>query len=80
LTPKERWEALVTRSSGRKRTVYVLTGSFGENDLIEHSTFGLGVVTQLLPDRKMQVTFEEGEKMLVNKMFQSGTSKGEKGS
>jgi hypothetical protein len=81
MTPKERWEALVSKSSGRKRTAYVLTGSFGENDLIDHSTFGLGVVTQVLPDRKMHVIFEEGEKMLVNERIPPvAVLKGEKSS
>ena len=51
--------------ANNKKIPYSLSGRFKVNDLINHSTFGLGVVTNLITDEKIQVIFKDGEKLLV---------------
>ncbi len=56
---------MIEIASSQKKIPYAFSGNFKENDLIDHFTFGLGVVTQLLPGDKIQVVFKDGEKILV---------------
>lgn len=65
LSPEETWTKLVSLVASKKKIPYSFSGDFKENDLIDHSTFGLGVVTHRLPGDKIQVTFKDGEKILV---------------
>jgi hypothetical protein len=64
---EETWGKLVNQAEARKKIPYALSGSFKENDLIDHAIFGLGVVTHLLDNNKIQVSFKEGEKLLISK-------------
>ncbi len=65
-TPEEVWEKMVDLlEAKRKKVPYTFAGHFKENDLIDHNTFGIGVVTLLLPGDKIQVTFKDGEKILI---------------
>jgi hypothetical protein len=64
---EETWGKLVNQAEARKKIPYTLSGSFKENDLIDHTIFGLGVVTHLLDNNKIQVSFKEGEKLLISK-------------
>ncbi|MGH7273572.1 MAG: hypothetical protein ACREIQ_03820 [Nitrospiria bacterium] len=65
VTPEEVWGKMVDLVSTQKKIPYTFSGNFKENDLIDHTTFGLGVVTNLLSGDKIQVIFKEGEKILV---------------
>lgn len=65
LSPEEAWGKIIELAASHKRIPYTFSGNFKENDLIDHTTFGLGVVTHLLPGDKIQVIFKEGEKILV---------------
>ncbi len=65
-SPEAVWEKMVTLAASRKRIPYTLSGVFKENDLIDHNTFGLGVVTHLLSGKKIQVVFKDGQKILVS--------------
>jgi len=65
LTPEEIWNQFIQSAASKKKISYTLSGTFKQNDLIDHSHFGLGVVTQLLSEDKIQVVFREGEKMLI---------------
>jgi hypothetical protein len=64
-SPEEIWGKMMELVSSQKKIPYTFSGNFKENDLIDHFTFGLGVVTQLLPGDKIQVVFKDGEKILV---------------
>lgn len=64
---EQAWEQLIQSSSSKKKQPYTFAGSFKQNDLIDHAQFGLGVVTQRLSWDKIQVTFKEGEKILLSK-------------
>lgn len=65
VTPEEVWGKMVDLVSLQKKIPYTFSGNFKENDLIDHTTFGVGVVTNLLSGDKIQVIFKEGEKILV---------------
>ncbi len=65
LSPEKAWEKLMDDADSKKKIPYTFSGDFRINDIIDHATFGLGVVTHLLSDDKIQVTFKEGEKILV---------------
>ncbi len=64
-SPEEIWGKMIELASSQKKIPYTFSGNFKENDLIDHSTFGLGVVIQLLPGDKIQVVFKDGEKILI---------------
>ena len=59
------FERLLAVTSGRKSRPYSLSGAFKPNDVIEHPTFGLGVVTHLLDGNKIQVAFKSADKLLA---------------
>lgn len=59
------YERLLAVTSGRKSRPYSVSGVFRAHDVIEHPTFGLGVVTHLLAGDKIQVVFKNGDKLLV---------------
>lgn len=64
LSPEENWNRCVQNASSKK-SAYTLSGYYKLNDLIDHSHFGLGVVTLMLTNDKIQATFKEGEKVLI---------------
>ncbi len=64
LTPEEAWNRCILNASSKK-SAYTLSGYYKLNELIEHRHFGLGVVTLLLSNDKIQATFKEGEKVLI---------------
>lgn len=46
--------------------VYAIRDRYAEGEVIDHPTFGLGVVTALRPDGKLEATFRGGPKTLVH--------------
>lgn len=44
---------------------YKLSKKFNEEDVIKHKSFGIGLVTRLISEKKMEVLFEESTKLLV---------------
>jgi late competence protein required for DNA uptake (superfamily II DNA/RNA helicase) len=65
ISAEDLWEKKMTLVSAQQKIPYTFSGNFMVNDLIDHSTFGLGVVTHLLSEDKIQVIFKDGEKILV---------------
>lgn len=63
---EERWEQLLKPVSSKAKIPYSLAGRYKGNDLIEHPTFGVGVVVEILSKEKFVVVFKEGEKMLAS--------------
>lgn len=45
---------------------YRASQAFNQGDIIDHHSFGIGVVTRLLSDAKVQVAFVQSEKILVH--------------
>jgi len=40
--------------------------TFGAGDVVDHPTFGLGLVVRVLSDDKLEVTFRDGSRVLVH--------------
>lgn len=59
------WSEAVSNTKSPARS-YKMSGDFAQGDLIEHSTFGKGVVQELLTATKIKVLFETSEKILVH--------------
>ena len=62
----EVWKELKEKYSDLDPEVYSVRGSFREQTLIDHPSFGIGVVTIAMPS-KIEVCFEEGIKTLMHK-------------
>jgi hypothetical protein len=65
VSPEEVWGRMINHVTSREKIPYTFSGDFKVNDLIDHATFGLGVVTHLLAGDKIQVVFKDGEKILI---------------
>jgi len=61
----QEWEAKVGAKDARKAVTYGLDGVFRTGDLLDHRTFGLGLVRKMIPPNKIEVHFREGIKRLV---------------
>ncbi len=59
----EEWQELSRGHSGPHR-VYEMDGAFKQGDLLQHHSFGVGVVTSLVKPNKMEVLFQDGRKVL----------------
>ncbi len=44
-----------------------MTSSFISDDLVNHSVFGLGIVSACIPPNKIELTFIKGPKILICK-------------
>ncbi|HNW58418.1 MAG TPA: hypothetical protein PKI62_01925 [bacterium] len=69
LTPEARetrkWNKLLTAADPEKAVAYSMSQGYAENDVIQHSKFGLGVVVKILDPSKISVVFEGGIKNMV---------------
>jgi len=61
---EELWNEAISKA-GETAKPYAMQADFEEGDLIEHSSFGRGVVQELVGHNKMKVIFEVAEKLLV---------------
>ena len=62
------WETLNEDVDTKIRKPYSITEKFEENMVVEHPTFGVGFVNQILSETKIEVFFEDGLKRLVHNM------------
>ena len=60
------WNELKEKFSDLPPEIYSISGSFRADTIIDHPTFGLGVVTESHPN-KIEVCFEEGLKTLMHR-------------
>jgi len=60
---RQQWETLLAGHDPATATPYRMDASFKVNTLVRHPSFGLGLVQQV-GDRKMEVVFAEGTKVL----------------
>lgn len=61
---KKTYEKLVQKFKGKKRLPYSMSGSFKNDDVIDHKTFGMGIVISASHD-KMEVVFSDEPRILV---------------
>ena len=62
---RQTWEEVMQEASSKPHKRYSMSGSFGEGDWIEHTTFGLGCVQSFTPPNKITVRFADSTRMLV---------------
>lgn len=65
-THEDEWTALKEKFSDLPPEVYSIRGSYRAETLIDHPTFGIGVVTDS-QSRKIEVCFQEGVKTLMHR-------------
>ena len=58
------FEKLAEKFKGKKPLPYSMSGSFKNEDVIDHKSFGMGIVTSASHD-KMEVVFSDGPRTLV---------------
>jgi len=60
----ETFERLAQKFKEKKPLPYSMSGSFKNDDVIDHRTFGMGIVISASHD-KMEVAFSDGPRILV---------------
>jgi hypothetical protein len=63
---KSQFEDAMEGRDASKPIAYRLNRKFNAEDVIQHKAFGLGLVTRVISDKKMEVVFEESTKLLVH--------------
>lgn len=58
-------QLLSGRDLSRSRR-YTIKETFSVDDVVDHKKFGIGLVTKMLGDQKIEVTFREGAKILIH--------------
>lgn len=68
-TPKpkteEDWRVRLMEASREGVPEYNMSDSYKEGDLIWHPVFGLGVVSNVITSRKMEVVYENSKKLMA---------------
>jgi len=62
--PARNFEKLSEKFKGKKQLLYTMEGSFKADDVIDHPTFGMGIVVAAT-SKKMEVIFQEKPRILV---------------
>jgi hypothetical protein len=65
LASEEDVRAKLAEADPARALTYTLTGTYAEGNLILHEQFGLGIVTNVLSPKKLEVIFKDGHKILV---------------
>lgn len=60
-----KWEKVMEKHQGLPSRPYSMAGTFEIEDKLDHSTFGMGVVTKIIKPNKMEVLFRQGCKTLI---------------
>lgn len=58
------FERLAEKCKGREPVPYNMSGSYKKEEVIDHKTFGMGIVTRV-SYQKMEVSFYEGPRILA---------------
>ena len=59
------WNTALAEASASSKP-YAMTSEFAIGDLIQHPTFGKGIVQELINHNKIKIVFESGEKILIH--------------
>lgn len=65
-TVGELWTKALTKATADNKE-YSIRGSFQTGDVIDHPTFGQGVVEKLIDDNKIEVLFQDDYRTLMHK-------------
>ncbi len=63
---EDNWNELKEKYSDLPTEVYSIRGSYRADTVIDHPTFGIGVITEA-DTRKIEVCFQEGIKTLMHR-------------
>jgi uncharacterized Zn finger protein (UPF0148 family) len=63
--PVNKWEELIAARDKSTAKTYAMDGTFEQDEVIMHKTFGYGLVTEVRAEGKMKVLFQEGLKLLA---------------
>lgn len=61
---RKKWELNCSECDTSSAKSYSMTGSFKVDTLMNHPTFGIGLVTRVTVAQKVEVLFESGSKLL----------------
>ncbi|HDP97558.1 MAG TPA: hypothetical protein ENN22_00030 [bacterium] len=64
-TRRDKWSRLLDNSDQESAIDYQISDSYEIATAINHKTFGLGVVKNIIDSRKIEVLFQDGEKILI---------------
>ncbi|MBY0414728.1 MAG: hypothetical protein K2Q18_11205 [Bdellovibrionales bacterium] len=64
-TVGELWNKAISKSTGGQKD-YTIRGSFQTGDVINHPTFGQGVVEKLIDNNKIEVIFQDDYRTLMH--------------
>jgi len=62
---KELWRETLDKKDVASARAYSMTDSYEVDDVIDHNKFGMGIVTNVITTKKMEVLFEDGRKCMV---------------
>ena len=62
---KKLWEETLANRDLSQAKTYSMAGSYEFDDVINHGKFGMGIVTNIVNNQKMEVLFEDGYKSMV---------------
>jgi len=65
VTPYEAFRAELSEEDLSHARKYVIKGNFKKDQVIEHTRFGIGLVSSVILKTRIEVLFEEGEKLLI---------------
>ncbi len=60
------WESLLSTDDRPKARLYSMTERFEADEVVNHESFGIGIVQQVQPGNKIEVLFKSGKKLLVH--------------
>lgn len=61
---RKKWELKCKESDTSSAKSYSMTGSYKVDTLMDHATFGIGLVTRVTVAQKVEVLFESGSKLM----------------
>lgn len=61
---QKRWELLRASADSSNAKTYSMTTSYKIETLINHPTFGLGVVQRIIGSQKVEILFEDGARIM----------------
>ena len=61
------FDELISGKDLSRATRYKISTELAQDEIIDHVKFGLGIVTRILSDNKVEVEFSEGPRVLVHK-------------
>jgi hypothetical protein len=68
-TRRDKWTRLLDDTQSESAIDYVMETNYEVATAINHSTFGLGVVKNIIDSRKIEVLFHDGAKILVQNLI-----------